>query len=355
MLKYDTIHGMWDADIEDGIDSLTINGRRIAVLAERDPSRLPWEALGVDLVIDATGKFNNKQGAEKHLEAGASSVIITAPGSGMDLTVVMGVNDGRYDPERHKLLSAASCTTNCVAPVLKIIDDAFTVRSGWMTTVHAYTNDQKHLDNPHADLRRARSCTQSIIPTTTGVGKALRDILPHLAPVMQGISLRVPTPDVSLADMTLQLGRSVTADEVKAVFQEAVTGEFARYVGYSEEPLVSSDYIGHSKSAVVDGLSLMASGDQVKILAWYDNEWAYASRVADLMNLVASQTQKRRECRMEQSSIIQLTSVMKEQDSRLPKLGTILCRDCGGFIDELDTNRVIVFLQQLRARELRQD
>jgi glyceraldehyde 3-phosphate dehydrogenase len=286
LLKYDTVHGRWDAEIIAKENELIINGHSIRLINERSPERIPWKELGVDVVIDATGKFNNRQGSQKHLQGGAASVIITAPGKEMDLTVVMGVNDSKYDPQKHLLLSAASCTTNCVTPVLKILDDAFTINSGWMTTVHAYTNDQNHLDNPHKDLRRARACTQSMIPTSTGVGSALVDVLPHLAPVVNGLAIRVPTPDVSLVDLTVQVDRSVSKDEVMDAFKVAAQGSFAPYVEFNEEPLVSSDYVGNVKSAIIDGLSLMAAGNQIKVLAWYDNEWGYANRVVDLAKLV---------------------------------------------------------------------
>jgi glyceraldehyde 3-phosphate dehydrogenase len=243
-------------------------------------------------VIDATGKFNDRQGAQRHVNAGASNVIITAPGKQMDLTVVMGVNEHLYDPSKHTFLSTASCTTNCVAPVLSILDSAFQIKRGWVTTVHSFTSDQNHLDNPHKDLRRARSCTQSIIPTSTGVGKALRDVIPHLAPVVEGLSLRVPVQDVSLIDLTVKVAREVDKDEVRAVFQTAVKGKFSPFVDYIEEPLVSVDFIGCSKSAVVDGLSIMAQEDQIKVLAWYDNEWAYACRVVEFAQFVQERNVK---------------------------------------------------------------
>lgn len=286
LLKYDSTHGKWNAEIiiRDGM--LVINGHPIHIVFEREPEKIPWSRLGVDLVIDATGKFNDRQGALKHIAAGASKVLITAPGKEMDFTVVMGVNDHLFDSKKHQLLSAASCTTNCVSPVLHIMDQAFGIKTGWMTTVHSYTSDQNHLDNPHKDLRRARACTESIVPTTTGVGKALTDVLPHLASKIQGISLRVPTQDVSLVDLTVKISRKTTLEEVKSGFREAAEGDSSHYVGYSEEPLVSMDYIGCSKSAVVDGLSILVMDDQIKVLAWYDNEWAYACRVVELANLI---------------------------------------------------------------------
>lgn len=290
LLKYDTVHGRWDADVAVRDGQLIINGHPIQVTCEREPENIPWNKLGARLVIDATGKFNDREGALRHAAAGAAKVVITAPGQQMDLTVVMGVNDHLYDPQKHHFISAASCTTNCLAPVLQILDQAFRVQSGWMSTVHSFTSDQNHLDNPHKDLRRARACTQSIVPTSTGVGKALADVLPHLASHIQGISLRVPTQDVSLIDLTVKVAREARIDEVKKAFRTAAQGAFAPYVDYIEEPLVSADFVGCSKSAVVDGLSIMAMEDQIKVLAWYDNEWAYASRVVELVNLVGERT-----------------------------------------------------------------
>jgi len=296
LLQYDTVHGKWDAVIEVEDRALTINGRRITLISGRhSPDALPWREFGVELAIDATGKFTDRSGMEKHLAAGAEKVLITSPGKDVDLTVVMGVNERRYDARRHRLLSAASCTTNCLAPVLYILDEAFGVKRGWMTTVHAYTNDQKHLDNPHQDLRRARSCTSSIIPTSTGAGKALADVLPHLAPHIRGVSLRVPTQDVSLLDVQLQLHGAVKTQDVKTAFEQAIAGSLGAYVDYNELPLVSSDYIGNAKSAVIDGLSIMTDGDQVKLLAWYDNEWAYACRVIDFARYIAQESQMHKE------------------------------------------------------------
>ncbi len=287
LLKYDTVHGKWDAEMEIDNEQLIINGHRIHILSERDPALIPWKAHGIELVIDATGKFKDRNTMQKHLSSGARRVLVTAPGKDVDLTVVMGVNEHQYDPTRHRLLSAASCTTNCLAPLLHVLHEAFGVKRGWMTAIHSYTNDQKHMDNPHKDLRRARSCTSSIIPTSTGVSKALIDVLPGLAPHIQGVSIRVPTQDVSLLDMQLVLNRKVEAADIKKAFQTAIDGELGAYVDYNELPLVSSDYIGNEKSAVIDGLSIMTQDDQVKLLAWYDNEWAYASRVIDLTRFIA--------------------------------------------------------------------
>jgi glyceraldehyde 3-phosphate dehydrogenase len=293
LLKYDTVHGRWDAEIHVRAGKLVINGQEIHVACERDPSRIGWDPLGVRLAVDATGKFNDRDGAGKHIAAGAAHVLITAPGKQMDLTVVMGVNDHVYDPKQHRLISAASCTTNCLSPVLHILDQAFVVQSGWMTTVHSYTSDQHHMDNPHQDLRRARACTQSIVPTTTGVRNALVDVLPHLASSIQGLSVRVPTQDVSLVDVTVKVARTTSLEQVKRVFREAAsTGDLSKYIAYSDEPLVSVDYIGNSKSAVIDGPSLMVMGDQIKVLAWYDNEWGYVNRVSDLVQLISERVEQ---------------------------------------------------------------
>lgn len=288
LLKYDTVHGRWNADISTSAGQLSINGKTIAVVAERDPEAIRWGELGVGLVLDATGKFTDREGALKHTKGGAETVIVTAPGKNMDATLVLGANDETYDADRHKLISAASCTTNCVAPVLRLIDGLFGVKRAWITTVHAYTNDQNHLDNPHKDWRRARACTQSIVPTTTGIGKALSGVLPRLAPVVEGVSLRVPVPNVSLADMTVELGKTVDRDEARAALKTAASGlAVSRYVGWSEEPLVSADYIGCDKSATIDALSLSVAGNQLKLLAWYDNEWGYACRVIDTALMAA--------------------------------------------------------------------
>ncbi|MBP1962752.1 type I glyceraldehyde-3-phosphate dehydrogenase [Paenibacillus aceris] len=296
LLKYDSVHGTWDAKIEVINDNvLKINGQLITVICEREPDLLPWGDFGVQLVIDATGKFNHRHGAERHLFAGARKVLITAPGTNMDLTMVMGVNESMYDAQQHHLISTASCTTNCIAPILHLLDQAFQIKMGWMTTVHAFTNDQNHLDNPHKDLRRARACTNSIIPTSTGVGKALIDVLPHLASHIQGVSVRVPTQDVSLLDLQVVVGRNVQVDEVKHAMKQAIAGPLGAFVDYNELPLVSADYIGNGKSAIIDGLSMMTKDNQIKLLAWYDNEWGYASRVVDAVAYIsrAERTQER--------------------------------------------------------------
>jgi glyceraldehyde 3-phosphate dehydrogenase len=287
LLQYDTVHGKWGADIEIEPDHLIINGHRIRILSQRDPALIPWREYGIELVIDATGKFKDRESLGKHLSSGASRVLLTAPGEDLDLTVVMGVNEEQYEPASHKLLSVASCTTNCLAPVLRVMNDAFGIESGWMTSIHSYTNDQNHLDNPHKDLRRARSCTSSLIPTSTGVSKALIGVLPELAPYIQGSSVRVPTQNVSLVDLQLDLKKKVSVGDVQEAFKAAINGKIGAFLGYNELPLVSSDYIGNEMSAVVDGLSIMTRENSVKLLAWYDNEWAYTSRVIDLACLIA--------------------------------------------------------------------
>ncbi|WP_372631054.1 type I glyceraldehyde-3-phosphate dehydrogenase [Cohnella sp.] len=286
LLKYDTVHGIWAADVGVRDGMLVVDGHSIRMTYEREPERIPWRSLGADIVVDATGKFNDGAGARKHMVGGARKVIVTAPGERMDLTVVMGVNDHLYDPDEHHLLSAASCTTNCLSPVLLVLDRAFGVERGWMTTVHSYTSDQNHLDNPHKDLRRARACTQSIVPTTTGVGKALAGVLPHLAPRIEGSSIRVPTQDVSLIDLTAKLSRPTGTRQVLEAFRAAAEGELSPYIGYTDAPLVSADFIGNEQSAVIDALTVSVSDGYVKLLAWYDNESGYACRVADLARLV---------------------------------------------------------------------
>jgi len=288
LLRYDSVHGQWDADIRAEEAHIVINGCRIPVVSERDPGLLPWRKLGVDLVIDATGKFADRPSMSKHLSSGARFAVLTYPSKEADLTVVMGVNQDRFDPGLHRLVSAASCTTNCLAPILYVLDREFGVRSGWMTTIHAYTSDQRLLDNPHRDLRRARAAAGSIVPTTTGVSRALADVLPGLAPHIAGISVRVPTQDVSLVDLQVALNRTVEPEDLEEAFRKAIAEDMGPYVEYTKLPLVSADFIGNEKSAVVDGLSVMTRGNEVKLLAWYDNEWAYSCRVIDLVRHIAS-------------------------------------------------------------------
>lgn len=287
LIKYDSIHGKFDEEIEILEDGFMINGQKVLQCTSREPEKLPWKENDVDIVIEATGVFNSKEGASRHLEAGAKKVVLTAPGKNVDKTIVMGVNEDSYDAERDTIISNASCTTNCLAPVVKVLDDAFKIENGLMTTVHAYTTDQVNLDNPHKDLRRARACAQSIIPTSTGAAKALGEVLPHLNGKLHGMALRVPTPNVSLVDLVVDLAEDVTVEEVNQAFQEAADGSMKGILAYDEEPLVSIDYTSSDYSAIVDSLSTIVIEDRkVKILAWYDNEWGYSARVVDLVNYV---------------------------------------------------------------------
>ncbi|SHG84431.1 glyceraldehyde-3-phosphate dehydrogenase [Ornithinibacillus halophilus] len=287
LIKYDSVHGIFNGEVEALHDSLLVNGKQIALVNSRDPKALPWEKLGIDVVIEATGKFKTKKDAGLHMEAGAKKVVITAPGKEIDRTIVMGVNDDEYDAHKDDVISNASCTTNCLAPVVKVLDENFKIKNGLMTTVHAFTNDQKNLDNPHKDLRRARGCTQSIIPTSTGAAKALGEVLPHLNGKLHGMALRVPTPNVSLVDLVVDVEKDVTIEEVNRAFKVASQNELKGIMQYSDEPLVSIDYTTTEYSSIVDGLSTMVMEDnKIKVLAWYDNEWGYSSRVVDLVNLV---------------------------------------------------------------------
>ncbi|MGN7409328.1 glyceraldehyde-3-phosphate dehydrogenase [Sporosarcina sp. SAFN-010] len=290
LIKYDTTHGTFDGDVVIEENALLVNGKRVELVAERDPSKLPWKQLGVDIVIEATGVFNARDKAALHLEAGAKKVILSAPGKNEDITIVMGVNDEKLDIEKHDVISNASCTTNCLAPVAKILNDEFGIENGLMTTVHAYTNDQKNLDNPHKDLRRARSCGQSIIPTSTGAAKALSLVLPELEGKIHGMALRVPTPNVSLVDLVVDVKKDVTAEQVNEVFKKAMESSMKGVLSLTMEPLVSIDFNNTSDSAIIDGLSTMVIGDRkVKVLAWYDNEWGYSARVVDLTKKVAKE------------------------------------------------------------------
>ncbi|NQD67761.1 glyceraldehyde-3-phosphate dehydrogenase [Bacillus haikouensis] len=289
LIKYDTNHGTFDAEVLTEENAIIVNGKRVQLLSDRDPKALPWKALGIDIVIEATGKFNSKDKASLHMEAGAKKVILTAPGKNEDITIVMGVNESALNIEEHSIISNASCTTNCLAPVAKVLDEQFGIENGLMTTVHAYTNDQKNIDNPHKDLRRARACGQSIIPTTTGAAKALSLVLPQLKGKLHGMALRVPTPNVSLVDLVVDVKRDVTAEEINEAFITASLGSLNGIVEYTTEPLVSIDFNTNPHSAIIDGLSTMVMGDRkVKVLAWYDNEWGYSCRVVDLAKFVAS-------------------------------------------------------------------
>lgn len=290
LIKYDTIHGKFEGDVTVEQDAIIVNGRRVQLLNSRDPKQLPWGKLNIDIVIEATGKFNDREKAALHLEAGAKKVVLTAPGKNEDVTIVMGVNEEALDIDRHFVISNASCTTNCLAPVAKILDEQFGIENGLMTTVHAYTNDQKNLDNPHKDLRRARACGQSIIPTSTGAAKALSLVLPQLTGKIHGMALRVPTPNVSLVDLVVDVQCDVTVEEVNEAFRKASKGTLKGILEISMEPLVSIDFNTSPQSATIDGLSTMVMDHRkIKVLAWYDNEWGYSTRVVDLVKYVGSE------------------------------------------------------------------
>jgi glyceraldehyde 3-phosphate dehydrogenase len=293
LIKYDTVHGPFAGEVIALENELMVNGKTIQLLSNRNPEQLPWGELEIDIVIEATGKFNSRDKASLHLEAGAKKVILTAPGKNEDITIVMGVNDEMLDIDQHEVISNASCTTNCLAPVAKILDDKFGIENGLMTTVHAYTNDQKNIDNPHKDLRRARACGQSIIPTSTGAAKALALVLPQLKGKIHGMALRVPTPNVSLVDLVVDLKKDVTVDEINQAFVEASEGSLKGILGFTTEPLVSVDFNTNEHSAIIDGLSTIVMGsNKVKVLAWYDNEWGYSSRVVDLALYVGQEMGK---------------------------------------------------------------
>ncbi|MFY4774634.1 glyceraldehyde-3-phosphate dehydrogenase [Metabacillus sp. RGM 3146] len=293
LIKYDTNHGRFEGEVIPAGDHLIVNGHKVLLLASRNPLELPWHKLNIDIVIEATGKFNSREKAKAHVEAGARKVILTAPGKNEDITIVMGVNDEMYNSDIHTIISNASCTTNCLAPIVKVLDEQFGIENGLMTTIHSYTNDQKNIDNPHKDLRRARACAQSIIPTTTGAAKALSLVLPHLKGKLHGMALRVPTPNVSLVDLVVDLKQEVTAEEINQAFLAASNGTLRGIIEYTDEPLVSVDFNTNPHSAIVDGLSTMVIGSRkVKVLSWYDNEWGYSCRVAELMNLVAEENRR---------------------------------------------------------------
>jgi glyceraldehyde 3-phosphate dehydrogenase len=289
LLKYDSILGNLAADISATGDRIAVDGDEFQVLAQKDPSQLPWKDLGVDVVFESTGRFTNREDAAKHISAGAKRVVITAPAKKPDVTIVMGVNHTQYDPARHQILSNASCTTNCLAPVAKVLDESFGLQRGWMTTVHAYTNDQQLLDLPHKDLRRARAAALSIIPTTTGAASAVGEVLPQLKGKLDGIALRVPTPNVSVVDLNALVGKPATAESVNAAFKAAAEGPLKGIMQYVTAPLVSIDFRGNPHSAMVDAAYTKVMGtDFVKVMAWYDNEWGYSSRCVDLLRFMAS-------------------------------------------------------------------
>ena len=288
LLKYDSILGNLKADIRSSGDRITVDGDQFQVLAQKDPAALPWKDLGVEMVFEATGRFTKRDDAAKHLTAGAKRVVITAPAKGPDITIVMGVNHECYDPAKHQIVSNASCTTNCLAPTAKVLHETYGLNKGWMMTVHSYTNDQQLLDLPHKDLRRARAAALSIIPTTTGAATAVGEVLPALKGKLDGVSVRVPTPNVSLVDLTALLDRKVTAEEVNKTFERAACGPYKGIIEYMTAPLVSIDFRGNAHSAMIDApYTKVIDGDFVKVLAWYDNEWGYSSRCIDLLRYMA--------------------------------------------------------------------
>jgi glyceraldehyde 3-phosphate dehydrogenase len=289
LLKYDSVLGRFPGTVTADADSITVDGKVVKVLAERDPQRLPWGDLGVDVVIESTGFFTDGVRAKGHIDAGARKVVITAPAKNEDITICMGVNDSAYNPAEHHIVSNASCTTNCLAPVAKVLNDSFGIDTGFMTTVHAYTKDQVLLDAPHEDQRRARAAALSIIPTTTGAAKAVALVLPELKGKFHGMSLRVPVPDVSLVDLTATLTKGATIDDINGEMREAASGKLEGILAVSEEQLVSMDFLHDSHSAIFDAPSTMVLGDRtVKVLAWYDNEWGYSCRVVDVVNMIIS-------------------------------------------------------------------
>lgn len=286
LFKYDSVHGVYGGSVEAADNGLIIDGDEVKVFSEKDPSALPWKDLGVDIVIESTGRFTKREDAAKHIEAGARKVIISAPAKNEDVTVVLGVNEDRYDPASHHVISNASCTTNCLAPVVKVLLDNFGFRRGLMTTVHSYTNDQQILDLPHKDLRRARAAAMSIIPTTTGAAKATALVLPEVKGRIDGTSMRVPTPDVSLIDLTAELEKEATVDAINDAFRAAAQGDLKGILEVQEAELVSVDYIGNPHSSIIDAPSTNVVAGLVKVMAWYDNEWGYANRCVDLTRFV---------------------------------------------------------------------
>ena len=288
LLKYDSVLGNLDADVRATSDGITVAGDDFKVLSVKDPAQLPWKDLGVDIVLESTGIFTDRDGAAKHLAAGAKKVIITAPAKKPDITVVLGVNDDTYDPAKHQIISNASCTTNCLAPLAKVIHERYTIKKAWMTTVHSYTNDQNLLDLPHKDLRRARAAAVSIIPTTTGAATAVGEVMPDLKGKFDGIAMRVPTPNVSVVDLNALVEKKTSRDEVNGALREAACGRLKGILAVSDEPLVSIDFRRNPNSSIVDSAyTSVMDGDFVKVLSWYDNEWGYSSRCVDLVRMIA--------------------------------------------------------------------
>jgi glyceraldehyde 3-phosphate dehydrogenase len=285
LFKYDSVHRNYDGEVSHGENALVVDGREIKVFAEKDPVKLPWRALGVDLVIESTGLYADREGAMKHIEAGAKKVLISAPAKNPDITIIMGVNQEKYDAAKHNIVSMGSCTTNSLAPVIRVLQDAFGIKRGYMTTIHAYTNDQRILDLPHKDLRRARAAALSIIPTTTGAAKAIGEVVPEVAGKMDGIAMRVPVPCGSITDLAVELEREVTREEVNKTLKAASEGKLKGVMQYTEEPIVSQDIIDNPHTSIVDGASTMVLGNKsslVKVFAWYDNEWAFSCKMVDL-------------------------------------------------------------------------
>jgi len=288
LFKYDSVHGIYPGNVENSGNSISVDGRNIRIYSEKDPANLPWKAEGVEVVLEATGIFRTREGAAKHLEAGASRVIISAPGKNSDTTVVKGVNFAEYDPAKHQIISNASCTTNCLAPAARILHEKLGIRRGSMTTIHSYTNDQKILDLPHKDLRRSRAAAMSMIPTTTGATNAVALVIPELKGRLTGMAVRVPTPNVSMIDFVVETEKDASVDAVNAMMQEAANGELLGVLEYCDKPLVSRDFNGNPASCIFDALSTTVLQDRmVKVLLWYDNEWGYSARIVDLLNLVA--------------------------------------------------------------------
>jgi glyceraldehyde 3-phosphate dehydrogenase (phosphorylating) len=292
LFKYDSVHGTFTGDVEEGDRSIIVDGDEIRILSERDPGALPWKNMNVDVVLESTGRFTNAQDARKHIDAGARKVIISAPAKGEDITIVMGINSDKYDPASHHIISNASCTTNCLVPMVKVIKDNFGFRHGSMLTVHSYTNDQQILDFPHKDLRRARAAALSMIPTTTGAAKATALVMPELKGKIDGLSVRVPTPDVSFTDLTVEVERATTIAEVNAAFKAISEGALEGILAYSEVELVSTDYIGNPHSCIIDAKTTnVVDGTMVKVSGWYDNEWGYSSRCVDMLRFVGARLQ----------------------------------------------------------------
>ena len=287
LLKYDSVLGNLDADVKASGEGISVNGDEFKVLSVKDPAQLPWKDLGIDVVFEGTGIFTNREGASKHLAAGAKKVVITAPAKGPDITVVLGVNDDKYDPSKHQIISNASCTTNCLAPFAKVIHETFGIRKGWMTTIHSYTNDQNLLDLPHKDLRRARAAALSMIPTTTGAASAVGEVLPELKGKLDGFAMRVPTPNVSVVDLNVLVDKKTTGEEVNAALRAAAAGPLKGILAVSDAELVSIDFRGNPNSSIVDApYTKVMDGDFLKVLSWYDNEWGYSSRCVDLLKLL---------------------------------------------------------------------